>query len=67
MTHIHLSAIIVVALMIALPDWLHLQQCRTPSQRHQSLRVSRRKMAVFKFNQASELCVPNRKYVYENN
>ena len=56
MTHIHLSAVIVVALMIALPTGCIYNNAERQAKDIKSLRVSRRKMAVFKFNQASELC-----------
>jgi len=55
MTHIHLSAVIVVALMIALPTGCIYNNAERQAKDIKA-RVSRRKMAVFKFNQASELC-----------
>ena len=55
MTHIHLSAIIVVALMIALPTGCIYNNTERQAKDIKA-RVSRCEMAVFKFNQASELC-----------
>lgn len=55
MTHIHLSAVIVVALMIALPTGCIYNNAERQAKDIKAC-LSRRKMAVFKFNQASELC-----------